>query len=78
MAERRPFRIWLAEHLLHIGWAIFGQECDCGYNRFNWAARIMGEGQWTDDLEPANRWTAIKHRVGELFVSAHGRLMPRD
>ena len=68
------FRIWLAEHLLHIGWAMMGQECACGYNRFNWLARLMGEGQWIDGREPATRWTAIKCWVGERLIDAHGRL----
>lgn len=71
-------RIWLAEHLLHFGWALFGQECECGHNRFNWLARRMSEGNWTEDLEPADRWTRIKFEVGDFFVRAHGRLMPRD
>jgi len=71
----RSPRIWLAEHLLHIGWAIHGQECDCSYNRFNWMARLSGEGNWTDAMEPADRWTSLKFRVGEAFVRAHERLM---
>jgi hypothetical protein len=38
----RPPRIWLAEHLLHFGWAVFGQECDCGYNRFTLIGMMKG------------------------------------
>lgn len=68
-------RIWFAEHLLHFGWAIFGQECDCGHNRFNWLARWIGEGNWTDEGEPADRWTKIKFEIGHWFVMAHARLM---
>lgn len=76
--DRRSFRIWLAEHLLHIGWAIMGQECHCGDNRFNWLARLQDEGQWTDDGEPANLWTSATLCVGEAFVNAYCRLMPKE
>lgn len=69
-------RIWLAEHLLHFGWAVFGQQCDCGNNRFNWLASRVGEGNWTDDGEPADTWTRIKFEIGHAFVMAHGRLTP--
>lgn len=78
MAQRRTFRIWLAEHFLHLGWALFGQECDCGANRFNWLARMIGEGQWDDEGEPANHRTWIKHWCGAGLVGLHGSLMPRD
>ena len=71
-------RDWLSNHLLHIGWAIFGQECECGHNRFNWLARLIGHGNWTDNLEPADRWTAIKHRAGDALLTAHAKLMPVD
>ena len=73
--EKRSARIWLAEHLLHMGWALFGQECNCGYNRFNWLARTIGHGTWTDDGEPATMWTKIKFEIGHALVSAHNRLM---
>ncbi len=77
MGERRTIRIWFAEHLLHFGWAWFGQECGCGHNRFNWLARRIGEGKWDDEGEPANLWTKVKFEVGSFFVQAHGSLMMR-
>lgn len=67
-------REWLREHLLHLGWALFGQESDCEYSRFNWLARWIGEGQWTEDLEPANLRTAIKFHVGHALVTASNYL----
>lgn len=76
MDDRTPFRVWLAEHLLHFGWALFGQECGCGSNRFNWLARLVGEGQWDAEGEPANLRTRIKFNVGHAFVLMHGRLLP--
>lgn len=75
---KRPLRIWLAEHLLHFGWALFGQECDCGHNRFNWLARLIGEGEWDDDGDAVNLKTKIKFHVGHAFVLAHGQLMPKE
>lgn len=68
-------RAWIAEHLLHIGWALFGQECDCGHNRFNHLARWIGEGKWTDDLEPADLRTKIKWHIGNALVGVHNRMM---
>ena len=75
---RRSPRIWFAEHLLHFGWALFGQECDCGANRFNWLARHVDEGTWDDEGEPVTLWTKIKFNIGHAFVSAHGRIIPRE
>lgn len=72
---RRTLAVWLAEHMLHFGWALFGQECGCGANRFNWLARIIGEGNWTDDLEPKDSWTKIKFHTGHSLVTAHNYLM---
>lgn len=74
----RSSRVWFAEHLLHFGWACFGQECDCGADRFNWLASRIGEGKWSDDGEPENLWTRIKFNVGHTFVMAHGLLMQRQ
>ena len=67
-------REWLREQLLHLGWAFFGQESDCAYANFNWLARKIGEGQWTDDLEPANLRTAIKFQIGHCLVILSNRL----
>lgn len=67
-------REWFREQLLHLGWAFFGQESDCECNRFNWLARKIGEGQWTDDLEPANLRTAVKFHIGHALVKASSRL----
>lgn len=75
MDRRRSFRTWLAEHLLHIGWAIFGQECECGANRFNWAAKLIGEGDWTDDGEPSTVRTRVKFWLGSQFIDAYSWLM---
>lgn len=71
-------RIWIAEMMLHFGWALFGQECNCGGNYFNCLARWMGEGNWTDDLEPADLWTSLKYHVGYAFVRAHARLISSE
>lgn len=62
-------REWFREHLLHLGWALFGQECDCEHANFNWLARRLGEGQWTENLEPANLRTAVKFYVGHALVT---------
>lgn len=67
-------REWFREQLLHLGWAFFGQESDCAYNHFNWLARKIGEGQWTDDLEPANMWTAVKFHIGHTLVTVSNYL----
>lgn len=67
-------REWLGEHLLHIGWGLFGQQSDCPSNRFNWLARLIGEGQWTDDGEPANIRTAVKFHVGHALVMMSNQL----
>lgn len=67
-------RDWFAGHLLHFGWAFLGQECDCGHNRFNWLARLIGDGQWDDDGEPSNRLTRIKFEIGHWFVMQHNWL----
>lgn len=75
--QRRSSKVWLAEHFLHFGWALLGQECDCGHNRFNWLARLIGEGKWTDDLEPANLSTRLKYNVGNGLVQLHNRMMAR-
>ncbi len=68
-------KIWLGEHLLHLGWALFGQESDCQYNCFNWLACRIGEGQWTDDGEPANWRTYFKYHAGHWLVITASRLM---
>lgn len=68
-------RIWLADQFLHLGWAFFGQECFCEHNNFNWLARLIGEGQWTDDGDPANWFTKIKFEVGDYLVNVHNYLM---
>ena len=41
----------LAENTcLHAGWALMGQECDCGhFPNLNWLARTIGEGEWDDE-----------------------------
>lgn len=71
-------REWIAEQFLHIGWALFGQESECDWNYFNWLARWIGEGQWTDDHEPANWRTKIKFEVGHALVMAHGYILPKE
>lgn len=68
-------REWIAEQFLHLGWALFGQESECEWNYFNWLARVIGEGQWNDDGEPANWRTKIKFEVGHQLVLMHGRIL---
>ena len=68
-------REWIAEQFLHLGWALFGQESECNYNYFNWLARVIGEGQWDNEGEPANLWTRIKHEIGHKLVLVHGRML---
>lgn len=75
MSEKLSVRECFGEYLLHLGWAFFGQESDCQYNRFNWLARKIGEGQWTDDLEPANIRTMIKYRIGHALVIISHRFL---
>lgn len=31
----------IANGLLHIGWALWGQSCSCGYSKFNWLANVL-------------------------------------
>ena len=52
---------------LHFGWALFGQECDCGHNLFNWLARGVQR------VLPADSETVFK--IGSLFVDAGTRLI---
>lgn len=68
-------REWIAEQFLHLGWACFGQESECKWNYFNWLARLIGKGQWDDEGEPANLWTAIKFKIGHSLVLVHGSML---
>lgn len=68
-------RIWLAEHLLHLGWAFHGQKCECGFDKFNWLASVIGEGKWDANDEPADVWTRINFNICHALVSAHNSLM---
>lgn len=70
----------VADLLLHLGWAFFGQECECGHNPFNWMARrIDGEAGWDDERDcPVGFRHKIKWHVGHRLVLAAGWLRPRS
>jgi len=43
-------REYIGNSLLHIGWAIFGQPCDCGYGiRLNALARKIGSWEYDEE-----------------------------
>lgn len=66
----------ISDWLLHLGWAFFGQECDCPDNPFNGLARWFGEGNWTDMCEPADLRTHIKYHVGCAIIFMSQRIRP--
>lgn len=64
--------------LLHLGWAIGGQGCDCGDNPFNRLAdfmdkRVNREDLW-DDLEPRTWWLKAICYVSEWLIRIGTRL----
>ncbi len=69
-------REWIGTQMLHFGWALFGQECDCGDNHFNWLARqIDGNANWDDELnEPVGFWYKVRWNIGHAFVLASSRV----
>tara|TARA_R110002051_G_scaffold30471_1_gene70487 strand:+ start:486 stop:695 length:210 start_codon:yes stop_codon:yes gene_type:complete len=41
----------IANGLLHLGWAFWGQPCDCGHNSFNAIAKML-EGSKVVEYKP--------------------------
>jgi hypothetical protein len=52
---------------LHLGWAIYGQECDCGTPpSFNWLAKLMPEDDM--DLSDEAFERSIRFKIGSFFI----------
>ena len=52
---------------LHLGWGIYGQECDCGtLPTFNWLAKLMPEDD--ENLSDEEFDKSIRFRVGSFFI----------
>lgn len=53
----------LSDFFTHLGWALWGQECECGKNPFNWLAyHIL---PWMDD---PNKWNDETMTLKSEFV----------
>lgn len=50
----------IGDFFTHLGWAFWGQECDCGANPFNGFARYMQtllpESDWDDERDNYRHW----------------------
>jgi len=68
-------RNFLGKHLIHFGWAIWGQECDCGHTPFNGLARVMARVGCLGRVDESRFGEAI-YRVGSLFYRAGMSLDP--
>ena len=56
-----------SDFVSHVGWMFHGQECDCGHNPFNGAARWFQKPafqQYDDDLNALNWRTASTYWIG--------------
>jgi hypothetical protein len=61
-------RYFIGDFFIHLGWAFFGQTCECGSNPFNWIARrVDGKSGWDAEGEP-HGWTKVKFEIGHYFV----------
>lgn len=61
---------YLSDFFTHLGWAFWGQECECGHNPFNWLARLTAPHMtdlenWNDRGEPTTRRGRLLYWVGE-------------
>lgn len=57
---------FIGNGLLHLGWAFFCQQCDCGtWPSFNWLARLMPTMDHLNDEEMDGSWQYI---AGDFFV----------
>ena len=58
----------VGDFIQHFAWALWGQQCDCGYNWFNrmarWFERQPWASQFDDDLNPLNWQTKATWIVG--------------
>ena len=55
---------FIGNTLLHLGWALFGQECECETTTFNWLAKMMPPDPLTDEEIEAS-W---RFRLGSFFT----------
>jgi len=68
----------IGDFLCHFGWAIWGQECDCGYNPFNRLARFMqrypdGDWDWPEGPHGRDWWI---YYTGNFFVELGTNMTP--
>lgn len=72
----------LSDFFTHLGWALWGQECLCGKNPFNWLAYRLdpymnGPGQYDDDTLEHHQLTGrTLDRVGRFFCHVGNITMP--
>lgn len=60
---------FVGDACLHFGWALFGQECNCG--NFNWLARMMPEDTEMDEADIEASW---RFKAGSFFVDLSNKL----
>ena len=66
----------IGEFLIHLGWAIWGQECDCGHNPFNGLARFIARFLPDRESEEMSRFERATWHVGDLIYRAGMSLHP--
>ena len=64
---KRAILSFIGNGSLHLGWAIYGQECDCGTSpSFNWLARQMPKDDPNAGLEVMEN--SVRFKLGSYFV----------
>lgn len=74
----------LSDFFTHLGWALWGQECNCGSNPFNWLAERLDPymndpNKWDDDtmtLLPGYWAERALSRIGFFFYDIGIKTMP--
>tara|TARA_R110000765_G_scaffold137314_1_gene236780 strand:+ start:99 stop:365 length:267 start_codon:yes stop_codon:yes gene_type:complete len=61
---------YIANGFMHLGWAIWGEACDCkGILTFNRLARFLhkfDEIVWSEDDDDGTRIEVVSHRLGAV------------
>lgn len=71
---RDKFYSFIGNGLLHLGWAFFCQQCDCGARpSFNWLAKRMPSMDYLTDEEMDHYWQYI---AGDYLVDLAQRYFP--
>ena len=55
MKTMKQIREDLSDFVQHLGWAFLGQECDCGYNKFNAPGALDGQAGSTPPASASER-----------------------